>query len=115
MNEELAESLVSNKFTSPTEVQARSLVFLQSHVDMVVAARTGQGKTLCFGIPIIDLLVRRLQKLGHDDQELQSVRGLIMSPTRELAIQIKDHLEAVVPVQYENQIKVCAVVGGMSI
>lgn len=38
-----------------------------------------------------------------------------MSPTRELAIQIKDHLSAVVPVKYQDKIKVCAIVGGMSI
>ena len=43
------------------------------------------------------------------------VRGLILSPTRELAIQIKDMLEAVVPVKYSEQIKVAALVGGMSI
>jgi superfamily II DNA/RNA helicase len=56
---------VANNFTKPTEVQARSLVHLSSHVDMVIAARTGQGKTLCFGIPILDILVRHLEK--HTD------------------------------------------------
>ncbi len=71
---------------------------LKSHVDMIIAAKTGQGKTLCFGIPIIDLLVRRLEK--NEGEELTSIAGIIMSPTRELAIQIKDHLSAVVPVKY---------------
>jgi len=51
---------------------------------MIIAAKTGQGKTLCFGIPIIDLLVRRLEK--NEGEELTSISGLIMSPTRELAI-----------------------------
>jgi len=83
---------------------------------MIIAARTGQGKTLCFGIPIIDILVRRLQKLNHQGEEpIDEIKGLIMSPTRELAIQIKDHLEAVVPSEYGDKIKVCALVGGMSI
>jgi len=41
--------------------------------------------------------------------------GLIMSPTRELAIQIKDHIEAVVPPEFSQQIKIAALVGGMSI
>ena len=68
---------------------------------MVIAAKTGQGKTLCFGIPILDLLVRRLEKEGHQAEEFDSIKSLIMSPTRELAIQIKDHIEAVIPV--ENQ------------
>ena len=115
VSDPLAECLVANKFIKPTEVQARSLVFLNSHVDMVIAAKTGQGKTLCFGIPMLDLLVRRLEKDGHAAETFNSLKGLIMSPTRELAIQIKDHLEAVIPPQYGDQIKVAAVVGGMSI
>ena len=41
VSDPLAESLVANKFVKPTEVQARSLVFLNSHVDMVIAAKTG--------------------------------------------------------------------------
>ena len=65
---------------------------------MIIAAKTGQGKTLTFGIPIIDLLIRRLEK--NQGEELTSIGGLIVAPTRELAIQIKDHLSAVVPVQY---------------
>ena len=57
----------------PTEVQARSLVFLESRVDMIIAARTGQGKTLCFGVPILDLCIRKIQKsierLNESDEE----------------------------------------------
>lgn len=86
---------------------------------MVIAARTGQGKTLCFGIPILDLCIKQLEKAADKGEPLESVqsgvRGLVLSPTRELAIQIKDMLEAVVPVQYAEHIKVAAVVGGMSI
>lgn len=93
---------MANNFTKPTEVQARSLVHLYSHVDMVIAARTGQGKTLCFGIPILDILVRHLEK--HTDSEIGKIKGLIMSPTRELAIQIKDHIEAVIPSDYSDKI-----------
>jgi superfamily II DNA/RNA helicase len=84
VSEELAESLVANSFKRPTNVQGQSLVHLKSHVDMIIAAKTGQGKTLCFGIPIIDLLVRRLEK--NEGEDLTSISGLIMSPTRELAI-----------------------------
>jgi len=112
MAEELAESLVANQFMKPTEIQAQSLSYLNAHVDMVVAAKTGQGKTLCFGIPVLDLLVKRL---ARDDAEFGSIKALIMSPTRELAIQIKDHIQAIIPVQFEQKIKVCPIVGGMSI
>eukprot|EP00347_Sterkiella_histriomuscorum_P007788 403347561 len=116
MSEELAESLVANQFVQPTDVQAQSLVFLNAHVDMVIAAKTGQGKTLTFGIPILDLLIKRLIKdQSGEPEEFTSIKALIMSPTRELAIQIKDHIQAVVPVQYQNKIKLCPLVGGMSI
>jgi superfamily II DNA/RNA helicase len=84
VHQELAESLVANNFRKPTIVQAQTLVHLQSHVDMIVAARTGQGKTLTFGIPIIDICVRRLEK--NPDEELDRIAGLIIAPTRELAI-----------------------------
>ena len=65
---------------------------------MVIAAKTGQGKTLCFGIPILDLMMKRLAKPGNEDEVFTNIKALVMSPTRELAIQIKDHLEAVIPV-----------------
>ena len=84
--ESLCESLVANKFFKPTEVQARSLVYLNAHTDMVIAAKTGQGKTLTFGIPVLNLLLRRLMKPGHQEDEFDSIKSLIMSPTRELAI-----------------------------
>ena len=62
---------------------------------MIVAAKTGQGKTLCFGIPIIDIVIRRLEK--NQGKDVDRIAGLVIAPTRELAIQIKDHLSAVVP------------------
>lgn len=79
---------------------------------MVIAARTGQGKTLTFGIPILDLLIRKIQKLdlktsqsgvsSGTSEQLEGCCALIMSPTRELAIQIKDHIEAVIPSQHAH-------------
>ena len=60
--DDLVDSLQANGFGKPTEVQARSLVHLEARVDMVIAARTGQGKTLCFGVPILDLCLRKIEK-----------------------------------------------------
>lgn len=84
VNQTLAESLVANNFKKPTVVQAQTLVHLQSHVDMIVAAKTGQGKTLTFGIPIIDIILRRLEK--DPERDLERIAGVIIAPTRELAI-----------------------------
>ena len=62
LDESIAETLVANNFNKPTEVQAKSLMYLQQHIDLIIAAKTGQGKTLCFGLPILDILVKRVQK-----------------------------------------------------
>jgi len=140
LEERLAEALVANKFSGPTEVQSRSLTFLRQQADMVIAAKTGQGKTLCFGLPILDMLVKRVQRVrsareaeGSEPEEeagdeaadgdqakeepavFDSVRALIISPTRELAMQISDMIQAVIPIDCANQIKTCCLVGGMSI
>jgi len=68
---------------------------------------------------MIDILIRHLEKPGHsyeeDKYQLDAIKGLIMSPTRELAIQIKDHIEAIIPTEFQRQIKVCVIVGGMSV
>lgn len=110
VRQSIVDSLQSNGFHNPTEVQARSLVFAKSHLDMVIAARTGQGKTLCFGIPMLDLCIQKIER-AQDKAEnegkalgekfvFDKVVGLILSPTRELAIQIKDMIEAVIPIEH---------------
>lgn len=108
---------------------------------MVIAAKTGQGKTLCFALPILDLLVKKINKWqvkhpeesaddeeGEEEQDqdefkknkrkpdiFTSVKALILSPTRELALQIKDMINAVIPMEHQDTIKTCCLVGGMSI
>lgn len=85
-------------------------------------------------MPILDLLVKKCRKFNdnlssseeesNEDEDnkpkkkkqvFDSVRSLIISPTRELAIQIRDMINAVIPVEFEDQIKTCCLVGGMSI
>lgn len=66
-------------FKVPTPIQRKSIPILLSGVDVVGMARTGSGKTAAFLIPMLDKLGERDHKTG--------VRGLILSPTRELAMQ----------------------------
>ncbi len=80
---------------------------------MVIPERTGEGKTLCFGIPILDIFVKHLDK--HLDSEIAKIKGQMINSTRELAIQIKDHIEAVIPSDNSEKIQIVALVGGMSI
>src|SRR3954469_18299404 len=75
------------KFDKPTPIQAKTLPFSLSGRDVVGAAETGSGKTLAFGIPILEYIFEKQVK--YSDQLV----GLILTPTRELAMQIRDHLQ----------------------
>jgi superfamily II DNA/RNA helicase len=74
-NSELVRVL-SEAFPTPTEVQTACLQpATEFRQDLVIATRTGSGKTLCFGIPITDRIL-----------PCQSLKALILTPTRELAL-----------------------------
>ena len=68
----LAESLIANNFPEPTPVQQQSLLWLQEHIDLVIAAKTGQGKTLCFGLPILDLLIKKVDRARARDPDTKA-------------------------------------------
>ncbi|KAF8227318.1 DEAD-domain-containing protein [Tricholoma matsutake] len=76
-------------FVEMTEVQAKSLPVSLKGKDVLGAARTGSGKTLAFLIPVLEILYRR--KWGPSD----GLGALIISPTRELAVQIFEVLRSI--------------------
>ena len=76
----LLEILDAANFTHPTPIQYKSIPVAIEGKDIIGVAQTGTGKTLAFGIPMIQLLA---QKKGM---------GLVLLPTRELAIQVNEHL-----------------------
>ncbi|EJD51882.1 DEAD-domain-containing protein [Auricularia subglabra TFB-10046 SS5] len=76
-------------FTKPTDIQAKSIPPALKGRDVLGAARTGSGKTLAFLIPLLELLYRR--KWGPQD----GLGALVISPTRELAMQIFEVLRAI--------------------
>jgi ATP-dependent RNA helicase DBP3 len=76
------------KFSAPTPIQAATWPFLLSGRDMIGVAETGSGKTLAFGVPC----VRHIASLPQDKRK--GVKAVIVSPTRELAVQIYDQLVA---------------------
>ena len=80
--EHILAALEKKGFTHPTRVQRESIPPLQQWKDVMVKAPTGTGKTFAFGIPMIE----------HINQEQEAVQGLILAPTRELALQIGDEL-----------------------
>ncbi|KQO17691.1 DEAD/DEAH box helicase [Paenibacillus sp. Leaf72] len=84
---ELASRLHENGITEPTPVQKKSIPVLLAGQDVIAQAQTGTGKTLAFALPIL----QRIQV--HKEQ----VQALILTPTRELAIQITSELTKLAP------------------
>jgi len=80
---ELTDVLQSNGITSPTPVQKKAIPVLLSGQDVIAQAQTGTGKTIAFTLPI-------LQRI---DVNKEQVQALILTPTRELAIQITSELK----------------------
>lgn len=81
----LLQALSKIGFVEPTPIQAKSIPYLlNSKNDLVANAQTGTGKTAAFGLPIINQI----------DTEIKDVQALILSPTRELALQIAKDLES---------------------
>jgi len=76
----LQSNLAQHGFVQPTPVQALAIPQQLAGHDVVITAQTGTGKTLAFLLPLLD----RLSKASH----ASSVSALILTPTRELAIQI---------------------------
>lgn len=103
LSEELLNALDQKGYGYPTRVQKEAIPPLMEWKDVLAKAPTGTGKTFAFGIPMI----------SHIDPDSEDLQGLILAPTRELAIQICDELRGLLAF-YKN-IRVCVVYGGQKI
>ena len=82
LNPGILKALEQKGFTLATPVQAGAIPCFKDWQDVIAKAPTGSGKTFAFGIPMLE----------HTDPEGTEVTGLILAPTRELALQIQDEL-----------------------
>jgi len=98
----LRGNLAKQNFKEPTPVQAQAIPPAILGRDLVATAQTGTGKTLAFGLPILELL---------SGKPSAKPLALILSPTRELAIQIE---EAMTRIGSGTGVRCAVVVGGMS-
>lgn len=105
--ESTIKSIEKSGFSRPTPVQAISIPLILSRKDVVGEAVTGSGKTLAFVIPVVELLLRREEKLKPNE-----IGAVILTPTRELAQQISDVLKYFTDETYLSQI---LFVGGKNI
>lgn len=101
---EIQEALAGMGFTDATEIQEASIpLLLQSRTDLLGMARTGTGKTGAFGIPLVQQI----------DTDLRTTQALVLSPTRELCLQIAGELEAFSAKR--RGLRIATVYGGASI
>lgn len=91
-------------FTSPTPIQAAAWPYLLDGRDVIGVAETGSGKTLAFGVPCL----RYIKSLA--DKDRGGVKAVMVSPTRELALQIAEQLEKLAT---PAGLKVVCVYGGV--
>ncbi|GFP81954.1 dead-box ATP-dependent RNA helicase 13 [Phtheirospermum japonicum] len=118
----IMKSIYRLKFKEPTPIQ-KACIPAAAHQgkDVIGAAETGSGKTLAFGLPILQRLLEEREKVerltagkgGANEMiaPLGVLRALIVTPTRELALQVTDHLKKVA---IGTNVRVVPIVGGMS-
>ncbi|KAH9681518.1 hypothetical protein WN943_029291 [Citrus x changshan-huyou] len=118
----LMKSIYRLGFKEPTPIQ-KACIPAAAHQgkDIIGAAETGSGKTLAFGLPIMQRLLEEREKAGkmleEKGEEAEKyapkghLRALIITPTRELALQVTDHLKEVAK---GINVRVVPIVGGMS-
>ena len=103
LSQEMLKALEKKGYGYPTTIQALAIPHFMQWKDVIAKAPTGTGKTFAFGIPMIE----------HVDASLEEVQGLILAPTRELAIQIGDELRGLLT--YYQGIRVAVLYGGAGI
>lgn len=102
LSEARVRHLESIGFAAPTAIQAQAIPLLLSGRDVVGQAQTGTGKTAAFSMPILERI----------DPKLPTVQALILTPTRELALQV---CQAIRSFNDDRRLKVVTIYGGQAI
>jgi ATP-dependent RNA helicase RhlE len=89
--EPILRALKAEGYTTPTPIQSQAIPLLLKGRDVLGCAQTGTGKTAAFAIPIIQLMTETHQA---NNLNKRPIRSLILTPTRELAIQIGESFES---------------------
>jgi ATP-dependent RNA helicase RhlE len=85
----ILKALAEEGYSNPTPIQEQSIPVILQQKDILGCARTGTGKTAAFAIPIIQLLAEEKAKAP-----VKGIRALVLTPTRELALQIQESFDA---------------------
>lgn len=108
LNKSILKAVAEARFHRPTLVQEKTIPLVLEQKNVIVAAQTGTGKTAAFALPIIELL--------YDNQDAEkgakTIKALVVTPTRELAIQILENFKTFT--KYTN-LRATTVFGGVSL
>jgi len=103
LSEAIMKALDKKGFTQATAIQGGAIPYFMQGRDVVAKAPTGTGKTYAFGIPMVE----------HVDPQNDQVQGLILAPTRELAVQIRDELRDLCA--FREGVRIVCLYGGQPI
>ncbi len=85
LSEKVLDAINKKGFEEPTAIQAMTIpVMLRDDTNIIAQAQTGTGKTAAFGLPLIEMI----------KPESKAVQALILTPTRELAIQVSEEINS---------------------
>ncbi|ABR55521.1 DEAD/DEAH box helicase domain protein [Methanococcus vannielii SB] len=103
LSEDIINALEKKGFTEPTPIQEKAIpILIKGEMDIVGQAQTGTGKTAAFGLPIIETI----------DTNSRNTQALILTPTRELAIQVAEEIDSL---KGSRRLNIFPVYGGQSI
>ena len=103
ISEEILKAIEDMGFEEPTPIQQLSIPLIMNGRDVTGQAQTGTGKTAAFAIPVIEKI----------DAKKSNVQAIILSPTRELTIQIAEEFNRLL--KYRDDIRVLPIYGGQPI
>ena len=103
LSPEVMRAIDQKGYVQATPVQVGAIPYFMEWKDVIAKAPTGTGKTFAFGIPMVE----------HTDPEGTQVTGLVLAPTRELAIQIRDELRDLCA--FKEGVRVVCLYGGQPI
>tara|TARA_R110002126_G_scaffold277560_3_gene423574 strand:- start:13317 stop:14552 length:1236 start_codon:yes stop_codon:yes gene_type:complete len=108
LHKTILKAVAEERFHRPTLVQEKAIPLVLDKKNVIVAAQTGTGKTAAFALPIIQLLLNK----QDEEKDKKKIKALVVTPTRELAIQILENFKSYS--KYTN-LRTTAVFGGVSL
>ncbi|WP_312789482.1 DEAD/DEAH box helicase [Sphingobacterium sp.] len=102
----LLKAITDTGYTHPTAIQQKAIPVILKGNDLIGCAQTGTGKTAAFALPLLQRLAE-----GKKSDKIPPIRALILTPTRELAIQIGENINL-----YRKYLKInyCTIFGGVN-